>query len=72
MAPMGAGIVDNLVRRLDLRGRRVLDIGCGSAGPPSCWRTNTARTYGLRGGAEVVDVPGEIRTGDRIKLEVPR
>ena len=35
MAPGGEGNVDNLVEGLDLRGKRVLDIGCG-LGRPAC------------------------------------
>jgi phosphoethanolamine N-methyltransferase len=33
MAPGGEGNVDNLVRGLEVRDRRVLDIGCGLGGP---------------------------------------
>lgn len=33
MAPGGTGLVDRLVRGLQLRGRRVLDIGSGLGGP---------------------------------------
>jgi len=33
MAPGGIGNVDKLVRGLEVRGRRVLDIGCGLGGP---------------------------------------
>ena len=33
MAPGGAGNVANLVRGLEVRNRRVLDIGCGLGGP---------------------------------------
>jgi len=35
MAPGGEGNVDNLVAGMDLRGKRVLDIGCG-LGKPAC------------------------------------
>ncbi len=35
MAPGGEGNVDNLVRDLDIRDKRVLDIGCGQ-GRPAC------------------------------------
>lgn len=33
MAPGGTGNVDKMVAGLDLRGKRVLDIGCGMGGP---------------------------------------
>ncbi len=33
MAPGGEGNVDKMVASLDLRGRRVLDLGCGLGGP---------------------------------------
>ncbi|RLA04116.1 MAG: hypothetical protein DRQ47_03915 [Gammaproteobacteria bacterium] len=35
MAPGGEGNVDNLVKGLDLQGKRLLDIGCGQ-GRPAC------------------------------------
>ncbi len=44
MAPGGEGNVDNLVSGMDLRGRRVLDIGCGQ-GLPACI---LATRYGAR------------------------
>jgi phosphoethanolamine N-methyltransferase len=44
MAPGGAGNVARLVEGLDVRGRRVLDIGCG-AGGPACL---LAATHGAR------------------------
>jgi phosphoethanolamine N-methyltransferase len=42
MAPGGEGNVDKLVRGLELRGKRVLDIGCGIGGPAFV----LARKYG--------------------------
>jgi hypothetical protein len=44
MAPGGEGNVANLVKGLEVRDKRVLDIGCGSAAPPSSSPEPTART----------------------------
>jgi phosphoethanolamine N-methyltransferase len=65
MAPGGEGNVDNLVWGLDVRNRRVLDIGCGLGGP--------AFVLAEKYGAEVVGIDidprlvehAERRAGDR-------
>ena len=44
MAPGGPGNVSNMVAGLELRGRQVLDIGCGTGGPALV----LARDYGAR------------------------
>ncbi len=48
MAPGGAGNVDRMVAGLDLRGQRVLDLGCGIGGP--------ALHLAARHGARVVGI----------------
>ncbi|MCP3673692.1 MAG: methyltransferase domain-containing protein, partial [Gammaproteobacteria bacterium] len=42
MAPGGEGNIDNLVEGFDLRGKKILDIGCGQ-GRPACY---LAKQYG--------------------------
>ncbi len=43
-----------------------------SAGEPAAGKMFGKHSYGLRGVVGAVDIPGEIRAGDRVKLEVPR
>ncbi len=43
-----------------------------SSGDPAAGKMFGKHSFGLRGVVGVIDVPGEIRTGDRIKLEVPK
>jgi ubiquinone/menaquinone biosynthesis C-methylase UbiE len=44
MAPGGTGNVDRMMKEIDLRGRDILDIGCGIGGP-ACY---LASEYGAR------------------------
>ena len=59
MAPGGAGNVANLVRGLEVRDRRVLDIGCGLGGP--------AFVLVEKYGAEVVGIDIDARLVDHAK-----
>lgn len=59
MAPGGEGNVDNLVRGLEVRDRRVLDIGCGLGGP--------AFVLAQKYGAEVVGIDIDPRLVEHAK-----
>ncbi len=43
-----------------------------NGGEPAVGKMFGKHSFGLRGVVGVVDVPGEIRTGDRVELEVPK
>lgn len=64
MAPGGAGNVAKMLRGLDTRGKRVLDIGCGIGGPA----LEIARTFG----ANVVGIDLEAPLIDRAKRAAER
>ena len=64
MAPGGAGSVAKMLRGLDTRGKRILDIGCGIGGPAF----EMARTFG----ADVVGIDLEAPLIERATLAAER
>jgi len=60
MAPGGEGNIANLVDRLELRHRRILDIGCGIGGP--------AFVLSLKYGAQIVGIDIEPQLIDQARI----
>ncbi len=64
MAPGGEGNIANLVEGLDIRGRRILDIGCGIGGP--------AFVLASKYGAHVVGTDIESQLIDQARLRAEK
>jgi len=64
MAPGGAGNVEKMLRKLETRGKRILDIGCGIGGPAF----EMARTFD----ADVVGVDLEAPLIERAREDAER
>ncbi len=64
MAPGGEGNIANLVEGLEVRDRRVLDIGCGLGGP--------AFVLAEKYGAYVVGTDIELQLVERARMRAPQ